>query len=238
MISRLPLAALAGAALARGASAQVDANLLATDKIRDLTVSMRVVTAEMNADELKKLGGAFASSYRIPRYDIWYKFPGKARFEGKAGFLTGTLIYNGDKKKYQVGFIKKTKDVKGKPGEKQSLLDLGIFSKDWLADYSPSFVKKEGALIVFKLTQKDSTSASYEVVWVDPKTHITTKRDSYGGDGKLRKELRYLAPTQIAPGIFFPSRVELYNQDGKKAGAQTLESATVNQGVPDSQFAL
>lgn len=218
--------------------AQVDAMSIATDKVRDLTAQLRVVDSEMNSDALQELGGAFSTSYRIPRYDVWYKFPGKARFEGKAGILSGTLIYNGNFKKYQVGFIKKKKDVTGKPGEKQGLMDLGVFSKDWIADYNPSFLKKDGANVVFKLTQRNSTSASYEIVTVDPKTHITVKRLSYGGDGKLRKDLRYLKPQVVAPGIWAPTRVELFAPSGKKAGAQVLESIAVNKGVEESRFAL
>ena len=226
------------ACTAPAANAQVDALSVATDKVRDLTAQLRVVESEMNSDALQELGGAFATSYRIPRYDVWYKFPGKARFEGKAGILSGTLIYNGNKKKYQVGFIKKTKDVTGKPGEKQGLMDLGVFSRDWLADYSPSFVKKDGANVVFKLTQRNSTSDSYEVVTVDPKTHITVKRLSYGGDGKLRKELRYQTPRSVGPGIWVPTRVELFAPSGKKAGAQVIESLVVNKGVEESRFSL
>ena len=226
------------ASAATSVRAQVDAMSIATDKVRDLTAQLRVVDSEMNSEALQELGGAFATSYRIPRYDVWYKFPGKARFEGKAGILSGTLIYNGNFKKYQVGFIRKKKDVTGKPGEKQGLMDLGIFSKDWLADYEPSFVKKDGANLVFKLAQRNSDSDSYEIVTVDPKTHITVKRLSYGGDGKLRKDLRYVKPKAIAPGIWVPTRVELFAPSGKKAGAQVLESVAVNKGVAESRFAL
>lgn len=229
----LTLAALAGVA-----NAQTDARLLATDKIRDMSLTLHVVESEMNSDALETMGREFSTSYRIPRYEVWYKWPQMARFEGKAGILTGTLIYNGDWKKYQVGFIKKKENVNNKPGKKQSLMDLGVFSKDWLEDYVPSFVKKEGTLSVFKLAQKDSESKSYEVVWVDPKTHITTKRLSYGFDGKLRKELRYLQPKQVAPGIFFPARVELYNAQGQKAGAQTVDKLIVNKGVSDERFQI
>jgi outer membrane lipoprotein-sorting protein len=225
-------------ALSGAAVAQTDAMALATDKIQDLSATLRVIESETDSEALESLGREFATTYRIPRYEVWYKFPQKARFEGKAGILTGTLIYNGDRKKYQVGFIKKTKDVKGKPGEKQSLMDLGVFAKDWLTDYVPSFVKKEGALSVFKLTQRDSESKSYEIVWVDPKTKITTKRMSYGFDGKLRKQIRYTQPKEIAPGIFFPARVELYNPEGKKAGAQTLEKIVVNKGISDDKFKI
>ena len=237
MRSRLFLTSLL-ACVTASAYAQVDAAALATDRIHDLSATLRVVDSEMDADALKELGGAFATSYRIPRYDVWIKYPGKARFEGKAGLLSGTLIYNGDFKKYQVGFIKKKKNVAGKPGEKQGLMDLGVFSKDWLADYNPSFVKKDGANVVFKLTQKNSTSTSYEVVWVDPKTHVTVKRLSFGGDGKLRKDLRYQKPVAVGPATWIPTRVELFAPSGKKAGAQVLESIVVNKGVDDSRFAL
>jgi outer membrane lipoprotein-sorting protein len=225
--------------LTGAAAAQTDAQQFATDKIRDLSATLRVIDSELDSEALESLGREFSTSYRIPRYEVWYKFPQMARFEGKAGILTGVLIYNGDWKKYQVGFIKKKENVAGKPGKKQSLMDLGIFSRDWLRDYVPIFVKKEtNGTVVFKLAQKNSESKSFEVVSVDPRTKITVKRLSYGFDGKLRKELRYTQPKEIAPGIFFPTRVELYNQHQRKAGAQTLEKVVVNKGVADERFKI
>src|SRR5688572_18427742 len=55
-----------------------------TDKIKDLVTTLVVKDDETNREELKKIGGAFATTYSIKRMNVSYKFPNKARFEGKA----------------------------------------------------------------------------------------------------------------------------------------------------------
>jgi hypothetical protein len=218
---------------------QASPEVPATDKIKDLSVALRIVHEETNYDELKKIGGAFATSYRVPTYEITYKWPGKLRVEGKAGPLSALLIYVGDTKLFRVGLIKKTQDVHGNPGQKQSLMDVGVFSKDWLAtDYQPVFQKREGALWVYKLVQRNTDNKSYELVWVTSKTFITEKRQSHNTEGELQKEIRYLKPRELRPGIFLPSRVEIYNQFGKLGAVQTVEEARVNTGIAESVFQL
>jgi hypothetical protein len=218
---------------------KISPETLATDKIKDLSVALRIVHEETNFDELKKIGGAFATSYRVPTYEIAYKAPNKLRVEGKAGILSALLIYVGDSKRYQVGPLKKTEDTKGNPGKKQSLMDLGIFAKDWLAtDYQAVFQRREGSLVVFKLVQRNTTNPSHEQVWVNPKTLITEKRLSFNGENVLQKEIHYVKPRELRPGIFVPSRVEIYNQFGKLGAVQVVESVQVNAGVPESLFEL
>lgn len=213
--------------------------VLATDRIKDLSVALRIVHEETNFDELKKIGGAFATSYRVPTYEIAYKAPNKLRVEGKAGPLSALLIYVGDTKLYKIGLLKKTEDVKGNPGKKQSLMDVGVFAKDWLAtDYQAVFQRREGALLVYKLVQRGTENKSHEVVWVNPKTFITEKRQSFNSENELQKEIRYVKARELRPGIFLPSRVEIYNQFGKLGAVQTVESVQVNLGLPESLFQL
>jgi outer membrane lipoprotein-sorting protein len=210
-----------------------------SEKIKDLTASLRILHEETNFDELGKIGGAFATSYRIPRYDLSYKWPNKLRAEGKAGPVSAVVVYINDTKAFKALGIKKMQDVKGQPGQKQSLMDVGIFARDWLTtDYQAAFVKRDGALIVFKCSQRNSNNRSHEIVWVNPKTAITERRLTYNGDNVLQKEIRYKNPKEIAPGIYLPTRIEIYNQFGKLGAAQTLEEARVNVGLADSVFEL
>jgi hypothetical protein len=51
------------------------AETTATDKIRDLSLTMRVTDADY--DELKKIGGDFATSYRFKRMEVLYKSPNR-----------------------------------------------------------------------------------------------------------------------------------------------------------------
>lgn len=210
-----------------------------TDKIKDLFAALRIVHEETNFDELKKIGGAFATSYRVPTYELTYKAPGKLRVAAKAGPISALLIYVGDTKTYRVGMLKKTEDVRGNPGQKQSLMDVGISAKDWLStDYQAIFQRREGALLVYKLAQRGTTNKSHEMIWLNPKTFITEKRISYNSEGVVQKEIRYVQARELKPGIFLPSRVEIYNQFGKLGAVQSVESARINAGVAESAFTL
>lgn len=221
------------------AAPPVSADTVSTDKIKDLTATLVVNNDGTDYDELKKIGGAFAATYRVKRMDITYKNPNKVRFEGKAIGLSALMIYNGEKKYFKVPLHTENQDVKGKAGQKQSLMDMGIFSKDYLTlDWLPTFVKKDGALLQFDLTQRGSTNKSHEMVWVNPKNGLIEKRQTFNGDNKLQKEMRFKNPQQIRPGIWVPTRLEIYNQSGKLGAVQDVQDIKVNLGVADEKFAI
>jgi len=73
-------------------------------------------------------------------------------------------------------------------------------------------------------------------VWVDPKTHIVTKRERYNQDGKLMSWYRYLNPTEPRPRMYVPTRVEVYNPDNKLAGVTVYKNIKINLGVDDKIF--
>jgi len=224
-------AVLGSAALA----ATPTADSTATDRVKDLTGTLRVVKADF--DELGKISKEFKVTYRFKRMNISYKFPNRTRLETKAAGTTGILIFNENTRYYKLPIRAEKKDITGQPGQKQSLLQLGIFSKDFLeTDYEAVYQKTEKGLAVFKLNQRGTDNKSHEIVWVNPKTHIVEKRQSFNGDNKLRMETRYLAPQQIRPGIYVPTRVEIYNQFGKLGAVQAFEEVKVNLGLSDTLF--
>lgn len=211
----------------------------ATDKIRDLTAMLKVVDKETNFNELKKIGGAFATTYRFKRMDITYKNPNKARFEARIMGAGVTMVYNGDMKMFRIPLRKQVKNVANEPGQKQTLMDLGIFARDYLTtDYSASLLRREGPLLVYKLSQRNTDNQSHEVVWVNPKTSLIERRQSINGQGKLQKEMRFKKAVRLRPGIWVPTRLEVYNQYGKLGAVQALENVKVNLGVDDSVFAI
>ncbi len=213
-----------------------------TDKIKDLVTTLVVKDDETNREELKKIGGAFATTYSIKRMNVSYRFPNKARFEGKAAGITALLVYNADSKMFKVPipFVgKKIQNVKGQPGQKQSLVDLGIFAKDWLTtDWEPHFLGRQNGLDQYKLTQRDTFNRSHEIISVNPKTFIIEQRKSYNGDNVFKKEIRFRNAVQVKPGIWVPTRIELWNQYGKMAAVQTLQDTRVNAGVSDDLFQI
>lgn len=221
------------------AGAAPSAQSIASDKIRDLTATLRVVDADFDA--LKKIGRDFATGYRFKRMEVSYKNPNRTRLEAKVAGIALTLIYNGNTKVIKAPFQKKVKDIGNQPGQKQSLFDLGVFAKDWLAtDYKPTFVRGEGALHVYKLTQRstDLGNKSYEMVWLNPKKAVIERRLSFNGDNQVRKEIRYKNLVEVRPGIWLPTRIEVLNQEGKLAAVQACEEIKVNQGVDENQFAI
>lgn len=208
---------------------------IATDKIKDLTATF--VVRETNRAELRKIGGSFATTYSIKRMNMAYQNPNKARFEARILGAQVLMVYNGDMKKFRIPGRTETKNIHGQPGQKQTLMDLGIFAKDYLTtDYAPTYLRTEGGLQVYKLSQRNTDNTSHEIVWVNPKTSIIEKRHSFNRDNKFIKELRYKNPTQVRPGIWIPTRVEIINQEGKLGAAQSVEDIKVNLGVAADQF--
>ena len=217
------------------AAAPPTAEQIMTEKIKDMTATLHVT--EVDRSELKKIGGAFATTYSIKKMGVSYKHPNKARFEGKFLGASIFMVYNGDVKYFRTPIKTDTRNVHGQPGQKQSLMDLGIFAKDYLTtDWMPNFVRQDGNLMVFKLTQRNSNNKSHEIVWVNPKISLITKRMAYNGENVLQKKLLFTNPQQVRPGIWVPTRIEIYNTSDKLGAAQAIEDIKVNLGVSDDVF--
>ena len=69
-------------------------------------------------------------------------------------------------------------------------------------DYNAQFLRKDGGEYVFQITPRQVSETSRDVVWFDPKTHITAKRQHYTRDGKLFATFVYKNPVQAAPGVY------------------------------------
>lgn len=208
------------------------------DRIQDLTCTMIVNDDLTNRDELKKIGGAFATTATFHQMNVSYQYPNKARFEGRASIGSALMIYNGDDKAFKIPILpRQHQDVHGQPGQKQSLLDLGIFAKDWLTtDWEPHYLGRQNGDDEYRLSQRFSTNGSHEIVFVNPKTFIITRRLSYNGDNKLLKEMRFKNPVQVKPGIWVPTRIEVYNQFGKLGLVQDVQNIRLNMGVDPNLF--
>ncbi len=177
---------------------------------------------------------------------IRYKEENKFRADGQIGASKGTLIINDTKQTFAVLGIKKTDSLGKTPGKRKSLLDMGLVSEAYLTYAQGEFIGErpfEGTpCAVFKITYKDrNEDSSHRIVWIDPKTKITLKREEYAQDisgGKLRSIWLYREPREIAPGIWFPSRIELFNNENEKAGVTTYTNTRVNVGLSDDVFKL
>jgi outer membrane lipoprotein-sorting protein len=168
---------------------------------------------------------------------VTYQNPNKARFEAKVLGASVLMVYNGDERMWRIPGKSEKKNIYGQPGQKQTLMDLGIFARDYLkTDYNPVYQRTEKGLHVYKMVQRNTNNTSHEVVWVNPQTSLIEKRMSYNGDSILVKELRFTNARQIRPGIWVPGRIEIYNTEGKLGAAQSVDDVKINLGVDSGLF--
>ncbi len=231
------IAAALTLALAAAGQAAPSIQSLTSANVKTLQASSEIVTE--NQDQLKTIDGDIALAYRLHRGSMVYEQPGKLRIEASIPHLaTGYYIINGNQKLTVAPFVHKVQDTTGAPGKRQTLLDFGLVPPELLTDYNATFLRREAGLLCFQISPKQAGETQKDLVWIDPKTHITTQRYNYGRDGKLTKILRYLNPVQAAPGIYVPTRVELYNTQNKLAGATVYQNIRVNQPVSESLFKI
>ena len=222
---------------AAAAQAAPDIRTLTSDNVKTLQASSEIVTE--NQDELKKISGDISLAYRLHRGSMVYEQPGKLRIEASIPHLaSGYYVINGNMKLTVAPFVHKKQDTTGAPGKRQTLLDFGLVPPELLADYNATFLRTENGLLCFQLQPKQAGETEKDLVWIDPKTHITAQRYNYDRDGKLVKWFLYKNPVLVAPGIYVPTRVELYNTANKLAGATVYQNVRVNQPVSDSLFKI
>lgn len=210
---------------------------LTSANLHTLSATSEIVTE--NQDVLQTIDGDIALAYRLHRGALTYEQPGKLRIEASIPHLaTGYYIINGNQKLTVAPFVHKVQDTTGAPGKRQSLLDFGLVPPELLTDYNATFLRRESGLLCFQIQPKQRGETQKDLVWIDPRTHITTQRYNYDRGGKLVKIFRYLNPVQVAPGIYVPTRVELYNTQNKLAGATVYENIRVNQPVSASLFRI
>ena len=214
----------------------------ASSKLTDFSALMRIV--EFSEHEGVKINKDFPIIYKIKGdIKVRYKEENKLRIDGQLGASTMTLIVNGTTQYATIpGAHLKTRMFLGKePGKRKTLLDMGMISPGYLA-YTVSEFKRtqvvDGVLCaVFSVSYRDKTlDTSHRMLWIDPKTKVVLKRDEYSQGGKLNATFLYEQPVEPEAGFWFPSRIEAYNNEGKKAGVTAYHNIKVNTGLPDSDF--
>lgn len=219
------------------AQAAPDIRALTSNSVKTLQTNSEIVTE--NQDELKKIGGDISLAYRLHRGSMVYEQPGKLRIEATIPHIaTGYYVINGNMKRTVAPFVDKKQDTTGAPGKRQTLLDFGLVPPELLTDYNATFLRRESGLLCFQIQPKQAGETQKDLVWIDPKTHITAQRYNYDRDGKLVKWFLYKNPVLVAPGVYVPTRVELYNTQNKLAGATVYQNVKVNQPLSESLFKI
>jgi outer membrane lipoprotein-sorting protein len=230
--------------LAAASSVQSPAVLgdFAQPALRDFSATAAIV--QKDSEELRKIDDSFEKGYGFKESRIQYKEPLKLRVDSKRGFLSVRYVINGKKKATQVPGLRynKVKDITGRPGEEQSMLDSGIITPGFLADAVSSrfirYEKLEGRKVpVFEFWPTDEKGARHHFVWMDPDKHIVLRRDVHHRRGGLKMRFMYRQPQQVA-GLWIPTRVEVYNAESRLAAVTQYTHLRVNSGLDDSLFRL
>jgi outer membrane lipoprotein-sorting protein len=230
----LPLALL-GVSVGQ-AMAAPDAAKFTTSKMHTLSLTVRVTSEDR--DELNKIEGDFAQAYRFHNLSFSYEQPGKLHYE--AVVLGAHIAYtiNGNKKYTSIPsvHVHQVEDVTGAPLKKQTLLDVGLISPEFLTEYNATYNGMQGKYVVFTLMSKVHGETSKDVVWMDPITHITARRYHYNRDGKLINSFAYGNPIQVSPGLYVPTQVQVYNQYNKLAAVSSYTDIKANLPISESIF--
>jgi outer membrane lipoprotein-sorting protein len=217
-------------------------NDYAVSDVKDFTAFMKIV--EFSEHEGVKINKDFPLIYKIKGdIKIRYKEENKLRIDGLLGASSMILIVNGTTQYATIpaAHIKTKMSLGKEPGKRKTLLDMGLISPGYLAYTQAEFKRTQvvdGVVCaVFNVSYRDkSLDTSHRMIWIDPKTKITMKRDEYSQQGKLNATFLYKQPDEVAPGFWFPLRIEAYNNENKRAGVTAYHGIKVNVGLPESDF--
>ena len=210
-------------------------------KLDDFSATMHVAQHDDHAAE--KITRDFGMIYKL-RGDVSvkYKEENKMRLDARVGVGKITLIVNGTQQKVRstIG-VNSNSNLGTSPGKRKTLLDAGLLSEGYLAYTESQFLRFQPfqgvTCAVFRISYRNKQEdTSHRIVWIDPKTKITLKREEYNQEGKLNAVYYYRDPQEVAPGIWFPTRIEVYNNENQKAGETVYKNIKVNQGLSDSIF--
>lgn len=221
----------------------IDSNIKAyvCDKLDDFSATMSVVS--VNERAMGKISRDAVLLYKLGTVRMRYKEPNKVRIEGNAQGSHAVFILNGSTQWTSVNNFKIKKDFGKSPGKRKSLMDVGLVS-DYYLTYTNAKFAREGSVdgvpcAVFELTYKDrDEDSSHAIVYIDPKTKVVRKRESYSQDGKLQAVYFFKNVQEVKPGIWFPTLIEAENVDRVIAGATAYKNIKVNTGLDDSLFKL
>ncbi|CCW36077.1 outer membrane lipoprotein-sorting protein [Chthonomonas calidirosea] len=173
---------------------------------------------------------------------VRYKEPDMFRLDGRFGAQSGVFIINGTTQivRLSIGF-KDVRDLGKSPGKRKTLLDMGLISPYYLSYTEAEFQGvrpfKGIPCAVFRISYRDKNlDTSFRLVWIDPKTHVTLKREEYSQEGKLLSIWYYKNIKKITSELYMPTEIEVDDNQGVLAGATTYRDIKVNIPMPDSLF--
>ncbi len=235
------LLVVVAAALSTRANA-IDTNIknYVCQKLDDFTATMVVGKADQK--ELAKISKDFGLLYRIKNAQVRYKEPNQVRIEGAAEGSKLAFIVAGTKQIVMVNGRKlSSRTFTDAPGKRKSLMDVGLLSEYYLTYADAKYLREANvdgvACAVFEMRYDPKfADTSHHNIFIDPATKVVRRRESFSQEGKLQAVYFFRDPKQIAPGIWFPSKIEAQNVDRIIAGSTEYRDIKVNTGLSDSVF--
>jgi outer membrane lipoprotein-sorting protein len=213
---------------------------LAQDKLRDLQMEARAEGVRLG--ELRKINKDFANAYRFRRMTVYYKEPLKLRLESEVQSQRIIYILNAGQKLVIAPRQRVREDVRNSPGKQQTPMDFGFFTPSVVRLFDVKFLREErenGVLyLVYELQWNYGDDDARHIVWMDPEKRYSARRVWYSRTGRYRARFEYKDPVQAAPGIWIPSKVEVYNADQRFGGRTVNTNIRVNQGLDDQLFSV
>jgi len=208
--------------------------------LRDFSAAASIVSK--NDDELRKIDNSYVQSYRFRESLIQYKEPMKLRVDAKAGFISIRYVINGKRKSTRGMGLNKVKDITGRPGEEQSMLDSGVITPGFLADaVAARFLGLQTLdkrkVPAFEFWYTDEPNSRHHFIWVDPAKRYILRHDVHHRSGGLKMRFVYQQPTQVG-GVWIPTRVGMYNAENRLAGLTRYTNIKVNTGLSESLFRI
>jgi len=240
--SFLGAAGVAGLVLPGGAWAEESLKEYAQPALRDFSATGQIVSK--NDAELQKIDKNFAQGYRFRETLIQYKEPMKLRVDSKAGLFSVRYVINGKRKSTQVPglHINRVRDITGRPGEEQGMLDSGVLTPGFLEDSVASrFVGRQSldgrTVPVFEFWYTDEPHSRHHFVWIDPEKRVILRHDVHNRSGGVKVRLMLKQPVRVA-GVWVPTRIEVYNPEGRLAAVTQYKQVKVNTGLSESLFRI
>ncbi len=214
------------------------------NRLDDFNATVHVVRYDDNAG--RKISRDFGYAYKLKGdTHLFYKEENKLRLDGRLGVSKATLIVNGTRQYVAIpGLgIRTTTDLGDSPGKRKTLLDVGLISRGYLAYTEAQFLGEhpvDGVMCaVFNVSYRDKNlDTSHRTIWIDPRTKVVLKREEYSQTGKLNATYFYKAPREVTEGIWFPTQIQILNNEGQEAAVTDYRDIRVNQGLSDNLFRM
>ena len=206
--------------------------------LKDMKTEMVITSADKG--NVADMGDGYSDILKLQKAVISYKGPDKFRMDGFAQGIKASFIQNGYKKLVLASMVRKTEDLKNKPGKRFDSLDFGFLSSRLWVDNTVTVVStdKQGIVLLKLVPKAPDVGKRHDKVWLNPKNLQVIKREKYRGSGEMRVRYTYTDFQNLTAKLPIATTSTMYNNSGEKLGTVTYKNLQRNVGLVDSLFSL